>query len=119
MFSLRVLSVTPTTYADARVSELKETAMQLKDTQLFRQQAYIDGQWLDGTLGRYPTTVLGSVAAERFGDEGDAIRILYGGSVKPGNAAEIFAIPNVDGGLIGGASLKAADFLAICDGIGG
>ena len=57
--------------------------------------------------------------SERFGDEGAAIRILYGGSVKPGNAAEIFAIPNVDGGLIGGASLKAADFLAICDGIGG
>lgn len=39
--------------------------------------------------------------------------ILYGGSVKPGNAAELFAQPNIDGGLIGGASLKAADFLAI------
>jgi triosephosphate isomerase len=41
-------------------------------------------------------------------------RILYGGSVKPGNAADLFAQPDVDGGLIGGASLKAADFLAIC-----
>lgn len=40
--------------------------------------------------------------------------ILYGGSVKPDNAAQIFAQPDVDGGLIGGASLKAADFLAIC-----
>jgi triosephosphate isomerase len=40
--------------------------------------------------------------------------ILYGGSVKPQNAAAIFAMPDVDGGLIGGASLKAADFLAIC-----
>jgi len=40
-------------------------------------------------------------------------RILYGGSVKPGNAAEIFAMPDVDGGLIGGASLAAADFVAI------
>ncbi|MFZ2100681.1 MAG: triose-phosphate isomerase [Oricola sp.] len=57
------------------------------------------------------------VLTERFGAEGAAARILYGGSVKPGNAAEIFAIANVDGGLIGGASLKAADFLAICDGI--
>jgi triosephosphate isomerase len=38
---------------------------------------------------------------------------LYGGSVKPENAASIFAIANVDGALIGGASLKAADFLAI------
>ncbi len=43
----------------------------------------------------------------------DSLRILYGGSVKPGNAAELFALPDVDGGLIGGASLVAADFLAI------
>jgi triosephosphate isomerase len=42
------------------------------------------------------------------------LRILYGGSVKPGNAAEIFAMEDVDGGLIGGASLVAEDFLAIC-----
>ncbi|TCD13195.1 triose-phosphate isomerase [Oricola cellulosilytica] len=53
----------------------------------------------------------------RFGGEGRKVRILYGGSVKSGNAAEIFAIDNVDGGLIGGASLKAADFLAICDAV--
>ncbi len=43
----------------------------------------------------------------------DSLRILYGGSVKPGNAAEIFSMPDVDGGLIGGASLKSDDFLAI------
>jgi triosephosphate isomerase len=43
----------------------------------------------------------------------DEISLLYGGSVKPGNAEEIFAQPDVDGGLIGGASLKAEDFLAI------
>ncbi|MEM1305515.1 MAG: triose-phosphate isomerase, partial [Planctomycetota bacterium] len=41
------------------------------------------------------------------------VRILYGGSMKPGNAGELLAKPNVDGGLIGGASLKADDFLAI------
>jgi triosephosphate isomerase (TIM) len=40
--------------------------------------------------------------------------ILYGGSVKPGNAAELFAMPDVDGGLVGGASLVADDFIAIC-----
>ncbi|WP_126977401.1 triose-phosphate isomerase [Frigidibacter oleivorans] len=45
--------------------------------------------------------------------EGAAVRLLYGGSVKPGNAAEIFALPEVDGALVGGASLKAADFGAI------
>jgi triosephosphate isomerase len=43
----------------------------------------------------------------------DEVRILYGGSVNAGNAAELFAMPDVDGGLIGGASLKADDFLAI------
>jgi len=45
---------------------------------------------------------------------GNETRILYGGSVKPQNAAAIFGMPDVDGGLIGGASLVAADFLAIC-----
>lgn len=44
----------------------------------------------------------------------DGVRILYGGSVKASNAAEIFKMPDVDGGLIGGASLKADEFLAIC-----
>jgi triosephosphate isomerase len=43
----------------------------------------------------------------------DKVRILYGGSVKPDNAAQLLSQPNVDGALIGGASLKAADFLAI------
>ncbi|PHS24900.1 MAG: triose-phosphate isomerase [Robiginitomaculum sp.] len=46
-------------------------------------------------------------------------RVLYGGSVKPGNASDIFALDNVDGGLIGGASLKAADFSAIIDATNG
>ncbi len=49
----------------------------------------------------------------RFGGEGSKMRILYGGSVKPSNAAELMAVANVNGALIGGASLKAADFLAI------
>ncbi len=51
-------------------------------------------------------------------DAAQSIRIQYGGSVKPGNAAELFAQPDIDGGLIGGASLKAADFLAICGAAG-
>ena len=49
----------------------------------------------------------------RFGGAGQAIRILYGGSVKPGNAKELLGIENVDGSLVGGASLKADEFLAI------
>lgn len=72
--------------------------------------------WAIGT-GRTPTN--GQIAevhalmrdrlSARFGDGAD-MALLYGGSVKPGNAAEIFAIPHVDGALVGGASLKAADF---------
>lgn len=49
-------------------------------------------------------------------DIADALTILYGGSVKPENAKEIFSKPDVDGGLIGGAALNAADFLAIANG---
>jgi triosephosphate isomerase len=56
---------------------------------------------------------------ERFGSGiGEAVQLLYGGSVKPGNAREIFGVSNVDGGLVGGASLKAADFAAIVAAVG-
>jgi triosephosphate isomerase len=80
--------------------------------------------WAIGT-GRTPTLEqIGQVHAHlrtaltgRLSD-GAGIRILYGGSVKPANAAEIFAVPDVDGGLIGGASLKAADFWAVISAYG-
>jgi triosephosphate isomerase len=49
----------------------------------------------------------------RYGDVGEGVRVLYGGSVKPSNAAELMAVANVDGALVGGASLKAEDFLGI------
>ena len=51
----------------------------------------------------------------RFGTEGTLMRLLYGGSVKPSNAASLLAIDNVNGALVGGASLKAEDFLGIMD----
>jgi len=60
--------------------------------------------------------VHGFIRAElgtRYGGAADGIRILYGGSVKPGNAGELLAVENVDGALVGGASLKAEEFLAI------
>ncbi|MEE4247636.1 MAG: triose-phosphate isomerase [Kangiellaceae bacterium] len=57
------------------------------------------------------------IVSKKYTDElADDISILYGGSVKPNNAKEIFSKPDVDGGLIGGASLKADDFLAIVNG---
>jgi triosephosphate isomerase (TIM) len=76
--------------------------------------------WAIGT-GRTPTTndvaevhaAIREVLVSRFGDEGRKMRILYGGSVKPSNAQELMAVANVNGALVGGASLKAADFLAI------
>jgi triosephosphate isomerase (TIM) len=76
--------------------------------------------WAIGT-GRTPTTdqiaeVHGALRAHLrtlVPDAADRIRLLYGGSVKPGNAAEIFAVPEVDGALVGGASLKAAEFSGI------
>jgi triosephosphate isomerase len=55
-----------------------------------------------------------SIVAGKWGQQvADAIPILYGGSVKAGNAAELFSCPDVDGGLVGGASLVAADFMQI------
>jgi triosephosphate isomerase len=53
-----------------------------------------------------------------YGAAGEAVRILYGGSVKASNAAEIFAVPDVDGALVGGASLTAADFVPIIEAAG-
>ena len=75
--------------------------------------------WAIGT-GRTPTVAdiaamhahMRHVAGSMLGGA-DALRLLYGGSVKPGNAAEILALEDVDGALVGGASLKAEDFLAI------
>jgi len=77
--------------------------------------------WAIGT-GKTPTPaqiqevhgyIRGVVAAQLGQGAADAMRLLYGGSMKPGNATEILALTDVDGGLIGGASLVAEDFLAI------
>lgn len=77
--------------------------------------------WAIGT-GKTPTAedvaaahdhIRSELAKLLQGDAASRLAILYGGSVKPGNAAEMVAIPNVDGALVGGASLKASDFLGI------
>jgi triosephosphate isomerase len=76
--------------------------------------------WAIGT-GKIPTLdEIGEMHAairrrlvERFAAQGERIRVLYGGSVKASNAAEIFSVRDVDGALVGGASLRAADFLPI------
>ena len=76
--------------------------------------------WAIGT-GRTPTAedvakvhaAIRKALEKRFGTEGAKMRILYGGSVKPSNAAELMGVPNVNGALVGGASLKAEDFWGI------
>ena len=78
--------------------------------------------WAIGT-GKIPSTadIAEMHAALRgrlraaYGENGNQVRILYGGSVKASNAAEIFAVPDVDGALVGGASLTTADFLPIVE----
>jgi triosephosphate isomerase len=59
------------------------------------------------------SAVIRGALRERFGAVGAGVRVLYGGSMKPSNAAELLAKPDIDGGLIGGASLDVADLLAI------
>ncbi len=81
--------------------------------------------WAIGT-GRTPTTAqvaevhaaLRAGLKARFGAVADGVRLLYGGSVKPDNARELMHVPDVDGALVGGASLKSADFLAIAKACG-
>ncbi|TCK28453.1 triosephosphate isomerase [Ancylobacter aquaticus] len=76
--------------------------------------------WAIGT-GLTPTnediaemhTALRAALKARFGEAGEGFRLLYGGSVKPDNATEILAVADVDGALVGGASLKAESFIAI------
>ena len=77
--------------------------------------------WAIGT-GKTPTAAdveevhaaIRKVVAKKLGKAtANKMRLLYGGSVKPSNAAELLALPDVDGGLIGGASLKASDFMGI------
>ena len=78
--------------------------------------------WAIGT-GKVPTTdEIGEMHAAlrqrlrvAYGEQGAQVRILYGGSVKGSNATEIFAVPDVDGALVGGASLKASDFIPIVE----
>jgi triosephosphate isomerase len=82
--------------------------------------------WAIGT-GRIPTMddiremhakLRGTLIEAYGGEAGNNVRILYGGSVKASNAVEIFAVPDVDGALVGGASLKASDFLPIVEAAG-
>lgn len=75
------------------------------------------GQVCDAEEADRVCGVIRNVVKEMYGDAvADAVRVQYGGSVKPDNAKELLSKPNIDGALVGGASLKAADFVGIIEG---
>jgi len=105
-------------------NQLKETVFQLSADDFKKLVIAYEPIWAIGT-GKTATSdqaqeiheFIRSAIAEKFGDEvAQETSILYGGSCKPSNANELFANEDVDGGLIGGASLKAEDFLGIING---
>lgn len=106
------------------VKEQLETAFfaQVKDGDAAKVVIAYEPVWAIGT-GRTASAeqaqemhaAIRSWVQERFGNKAEEVSILYGGSAKPNNADELFAGKDVDGGLIGGASLNAADFKAIIE----
>ena len=92
------------------------TAEQVKDVVIAYEPVWAIGTGLTATDEQANETigVIRKAVARKYGSEaGDAVRIQYGGSMKPGNVKGLMAQPEIDGGLIGGASLKAPDFTAI------
>jgi triosephosphate isomerase len=103
------------TVCDEQIADSLPDGMHLANTAVAHEPLWAIGS------GRMPTAHeivevhqhIRSCLVRRFGVTGRSVRILYGGSVKPDNARAILALPDVDGALIGGASLKAVDFMAI------
>ena len=86
-----------------------------KNTVIAYEPVWAIGSGLTPTVAQVEEvhTALRKALMRRFGDEGAKMRILYGGSVKPANATELMSVPNVNGALVGGASLTAKDFYGI------
>ncbi|MCK9629173.1 MAG: triose-phosphate isomerase [Bacteroidales bacterium] len=100
--------------------QVKDVLYKLKGAEMSKIIIAYEPVWAIGT-GKTATSeqaeemhaFIRKVVADKFGDVAEIVPILYGGSCKPSNAQEIFSKPNVDGGLIGGASLVAKDFVDI------
>ena len=106
---------------DVCKQQIEEVVFNLTEEQFEKLVIAYEPVWAIGT-GKTATAeqaeeihaYIREVLRSKFGAKAEECSILYGGSCKPSNAAEIFSKENVDGGLIGGAALKAEDFLAIC-----
>jgi len=106
---------------DVVKAQITDSLFHLNDQEMSNVVVAYEPVWAIGT-GKTATAAqaqemhafIRSILTEKYGEElSNEISILYGGSCNPGNAAELFANPDVDGGLIGGAALKADDFLKI------
>ncbi|MEO6916438.1 MAG: triose-phosphate isomerase, partial [Chitinophagaceae bacterium] len=106
-------------------NQLKESLFKLTEAEVSKLVIAYEPIWAIGT-GKTASTQqaqdmhahIRKILADKYGsDIADKISILYGGSVKAGNAKEIFSQPDVDGGLVGGASLVAKDFIEIIKGL--
>lgn len=105
---------------DVVKTQIETVVCQLSSEELSKVVLAYEPVWAIGT-GKTATSeqaqemhaYIRSVLTAKFGKQAEEVAILYGGSAKPGNAPELFSQPDVDGGLIGGASLVADDFIAI------
>lgn len=105
---------------DVVKAQITEVIYNLSADKLARLVIAYEPVWAIGT-GKTATSAqaqeihafIRKVLTEKFGDAADMVPILYGGSVNPKNAAELFGMPDVDGGLVGGASLEAESFIQI------
>ncbi|MBI1184979.1 triose-phosphate isomerase [bacterium] len=101
-------------------AQLTEVVYQLPQEQLAQVVVAYEPVWAIGTgetaspeQAQEMHLHIRKTLSEKFGELANNISILYGGSVKPGNARELFSQPDIDGGLVGGASLKADDFIPV------
>ena len=100
-----------THHTRVKEAEYQRALKSLKDA---KRQALADGETDRALAYEDKIDEVEQQKAEFDEDVASHVGILYGGSVKPDNAVELFAMPDIDGGLIGGASLNPQDFLAIC-----